>query len=129
MTSNIPQSDYLLAIFSAARAAHLTDPMPSAELRKERLSRLEAALPKYETELIAAMNADFRHRSESDSGIFDITVPLGDIRRNRRSVKRWMKPRRVGVPRRRQSRDAEAIGTAVHDFSRLAHKARTLQAS
>jgi len=98
MTSNLPQSDYLLAIFSAARAAHLTDPMPSAELRKERLSRLEAALLKYENDLIAAMNADFRHRSESDSAIFDITVPLGDIRRNRRSVKRWMKPRKVGVP-------------------------------
>ncbi|WP_298452833.1 coniferyl aldehyde dehydrogenase [uncultured Marinobacter sp.] len=98
MTSNPPQSDQLLAIFSAARAAHLTDPMPSAALRKERLSRLETALLKYEPELVAAMNADFRHRSEADSSIFDITVPLGDIRRNRRSVKRWMKPRKVGVP-------------------------------
>lgn len=98
MTSNPPQSDYLSAIFSAARAAHLTDPMPSAELRRERLSRLETALLKYEPELVAAMNTDFRHRSESDSGIFDITIPLGDIRRNRRSVKRWMKPRKVGVP-------------------------------
>ncbi|WP_309045028.1 coniferyl aldehyde dehydrogenase [Marinobacter sediminicola] len=98
MTSNPPQSDHLLAIFSAARAAHLTNPMPSAALRKERLSRLETALLKYEPELVAAMNADFRHRSEADSSIFDITVPLGDIRRNRRSVKHWMKPRKVGVP-------------------------------
>ncbi|MCK0165198.1 coniferyl aldehyde dehydrogenase [Marinobacter sp. S6332] len=98
MTSNISQTDNLSAIFSAARAAHLTDPMPSVELRKERLSRLETALLKYETELVAAMNEDFRHRSDADSSIFDITIPLGDIRRNRRSVKRWMKPRRVGVP-------------------------------
>ncbi|MEM1299920.1 MAG: aldehyde dehydrogenase family protein [Pseudomonadota bacterium] len=84
---------------SAMQSAHKADPVPSAEVRIDRLRRLERALLGAKDELIAAMQADFCHRSAFEADLADITMTLGEIRENRKSLKRWMKPRRVGVPK------------------------------
>ncbi|MFE3837285.1 aldehyde dehydrogenase family protein [Pseudogemmobacter sonorensis] len=88
----------LHAGFAAARAAHLAAPMPPAALRIDRLRRLEAALLAREEDLVAAMRADFGHRSAFEARVFDVTFPLGEIRSNRRHLRRWMRARRVGMP-------------------------------
>ena len=84
--------------FEAAAVAFRAEPNPGRAVRRERLQRLEAALLDHADRLVAAMKADFGHRSDSDASIFDITIPLGDIRRNRRHLAQWMKPRNKGMP-------------------------------
>lgn len=88
----------LRAAFDAARAAHLAEPNPPRALRKDRLKRLEAALEAYGDRLVKAMSEDFSHRSEAESSSFDVTIPIGDVRHNRRKLGKWMRPRRAGMP-------------------------------
>ncbi|SNX70169.1 coniferyl-aldehyde dehydrogenase [Cereibacter ovatus] len=85
-------------LLDALRRAHLADPDPDAPIRIDRLRRLETALQAWESRLVAAIHADFGHRSAAESGLFDITLPIADIRFARRSLRRWMRPRRVAVP-------------------------------
>lgn len=85
--------------FDAMRAAHSSAPDPDYACRKDRLQRLESGLLRFEQPLMEAMNADFSHRSPSEAGSFDITIPIGDIRMNRRNLRRWMRPRRYGMPK------------------------------
>jgi acyl-CoA reductase-like NAD-dependent aldehyde dehydrogenase len=88
----------LTAQFQRTLAAHRAQVYPSAATRRDRLSRLEAALLSHADELVQAMQADFGYRSPTEAAVFDVTVPLGDIRQNRRHLNSWMKPRRVGMP-------------------------------
>ena len=80
-------------LLDALRRAHLADPDPDAPIRIDRLRRLETALQAWEPRLVAAMHADFGHRSAAESGLFDITLPIADIRFARRSLRRWMRLR------------------------------------
>ena len=88
------QPTELSTAFDAARAAYLDDPYPSYATRKDRLTRLEQGLLRFADRLEKAMVEDFSHRSLIEVSMSDITLPLGDIRMNRRHLKKWMKPRR-----------------------------------
>lgn len=85
--------------FQAMKQAHMADPNPDYATRKARLDRLEVALLRFADQLMAAMTQDFSHRSPSEAGTFDVTIPLGDIRMNRRHLRRWMRPRRYPMPK------------------------------
>jgi coniferyl-aldehyde dehydrogenase len=91
-------TQHLTASFERARSAVLIEPNPTVQVRQDRLRRLEAALLTHAEALVEAMQADFGHRSAAESEMFDVTMPLGDIRHNRRNLARWMKIRRVGMP-------------------------------
>lgn len=88
----------LEARLAALQRAHAADPDPGAARRLDRLDRLQAALLAWEARLVAAMTEDFGHRSAAESGLFDITLPLSDIRFVRRHLAGWMRTRRVPVP-------------------------------
>ncbi|PIE12551.1 MAG: coniferyl aldehyde dehydrogenase [Rhodobacterales bacterium] len=75
------------------------DPNPDLAMRKDRLNRLETAMLRFADRLVTAMNEDFSHRSASEAGTFDVTIPIGDIRMNRRKLRSWMRPRRYHMPK------------------------------
>lgn len=85
----------LQATFESQRWAARRDGPPSYEVRRDRLDKLQAILERYEDELVAAMAADFGHRSPHESRLLDVVTAIGDIKEIRRRLKTWMKPRRV----------------------------------
>lgn len=85
--------------FQAMKQAHQTDPNPDYATRKDRLKRLEATLLRFSDQLVTAMTQDFSHRSPSEAATNDVTIPLGDIRMNRRNLRKWMRPRRYHMPK------------------------------
>ncbi|WP_417241755.1 coniferyl aldehyde dehydrogenase [Celeribacter sp.] len=84
--------------FEIMKSAHRSAPALGADGRIAQLDALEAALLAHEAELIAAMSADFSHRSAQECRTFDIATSLSDIRTNRKHLKRWMRVRRVKTP-------------------------------
>jgi len=86
-------------IFRVMKAAHGEDINPDYKARRDRLMRLEQTLLAFTDRLMAAMMKDFGHRSPAESGNFDITLLLGDIRMNRDKMKEWMRPRSYAIPK------------------------------
>ncbi|WP_236021099.1 coniferyl aldehyde dehydrogenase [Sedimentimonas flavescens] len=86
------------AALALMKSAFAAEPYPAIDVRRDRLDRLERALRDYSDTLVEAMSADFSYRSPHESRIYDITASLGAVRFARRNLKRWMKPRRVGMP-------------------------------
>ncbi len=80
------------------KAAHAKDPFPTARQRKDRLSRLEAALWAWEDRLVEAMSEDFGYRVPIESRFADIVVTVASARHARRKLGRWMKRRFVPTP-------------------------------
>ena len=69
------------------------------DTRIQRLKTLERILTDNQDALVKAMSDDFSHRSADEARAADITITIGDIRQNIRKLKKWMKPRRTGVPK------------------------------
>ncbi|MEM9013327.1 MAG: coniferyl aldehyde dehydrogenase [Pseudomonadota bacterium] len=89
----------LRATFETMRTAYTQDTNPSYVVRKGRLDRLEQAVEAYADRLVAAMQADFSHRSAAECNSYDVTLPIGEIRSAKRHLRGWMRRRRVGVPK------------------------------
>jgi len=66
----------------------------TAKERIERLGRLARAMDVSKTEILAAIHADFR-KSPAEALLTEIFVVATEIASARRSLRRWMKPRRV----------------------------------
>ena len=70
---------------------------PSLEQRHADLGRLRAAFARRLEAMDAAIRADFGHRSPHENLISEAMVTLAEIDLARRKLRRWAKPRRVGV--------------------------------
>lgn len=70
---------------------------PSLEQRHADLGRLRAAFSRRLEAMDAAIRADFGHRSPHENLISEAMVTLAEIDLARRKLRRWAKPRRVGV--------------------------------
>ena len=82
---------------------------PSLDQRRDDLQRLRAALKARLPQMADAISADFGHRSPHESMIADGMTVLGDIDHLLKHLRRWARPRRVGVgwrfwPARAQTR-------------------------
>ena len=89
----------LHARLAAARAAFSADPFPSAAARRDRLGRLLDVLDD-EQGFVAAIDADFGHRSAHETRLAELYVVAAEVRHARRHVGRWMRPRAVSTPLR-----------------------------
>ncbi|MGD9815692.1 MAG: coniferyl aldehyde dehydrogenase [Hyphomonadaceae bacterium] len=65
---------------------------PSAELRKDRLTRCIDLLLTYKDDFIAAMNADFGARSPDMTALTDIAGAISPLKSARAQLERWMRP-------------------------------------
>ena len=84
--------------FDQWREAHLADPMPGLETRRDRLQRLLKGLEVREEAFTQAISADFGQRSAFETANYDITVTLADIKYQIRNLARWMRIRKRSVP-------------------------------
>ena len=95
---NLGSLEILQPGFDQMREAHLADPMPELETRRDRLQRLLKGLEEREEAFIQAISKDFGQRSAFETANYDITVTLADIKYQIRNLARWMRIRKRSVP-------------------------------
>ena len=91
---NIDAQAVLANTFAAARKAYERDRMPSADARRDALSRLERLLTENTSAIEAAISADFGNRSAHETRLLEIFPALSAVRDARKHVKSWMKSKR-----------------------------------
>lgn len=84
-------------IFSAMHAASRAQVRVSREWRASRLDALAALVLENVDAFVAAIDADFGHRSGHETRLLEIFPGIEAIRHNRRHVGAWMRPRRRPV--------------------------------
>ncbi len=87
----------LQGILDAQKARFLTDATKSCDWRNEQLDRLERMLREHRDEFCAALYQDFRKPPFEQ--LFEITVPIGNIRYYRENLKGLMAPQPVAIPK------------------------------
>lgn len=85
----------LSRLLTRQRKAFLSDMSPSREARVDRLDRLAAMVERHAARFVEVISEDFGHRSAFETRGTDIDAVLSMIRHARRSLGRWMRPRRV----------------------------------
>jgi coniferyl-aldehyde dehydrogenase len=90
-------SDNPAAIVARQRAAFLRDGPPSLDDRKRDLNTLKQAIVEREEAFVAALDADFGHRSREETMLFDVGSTVGGIHYLLSNVARWMRPEERGV--------------------------------
>lgn len=97
-------TDSLQAAFDLQRSAVLTEGVPSAQTRRDRLSRAVDMLVSSQKQLCETLSHDFGQRPVQISRFLDILPAVHSLKLARRRVHRWMKPKRsmpglpLGVP-------------------------------
>ena len=97
MMTQIDTDSGLTAILARQRAAFLRDGPPSLAERKRDLNKLKTAILKREEAFVAALDADFGHRSREETMLFDIGSTVSAINYLLSNVARWMRPEPRGV--------------------------------
>ena len=88
----------LHAAFATLRAASKHGCTPLYAARMDRLRRLLALTAHHQDRILAAISADFGHRSAHEMQLAEIFTTMSAIRQNMRHLRQWMKPRRVPTP-------------------------------
>jgi len=83
---------------SAQRAAFLRDGPPGFEQRRADLLKLKAAILSNQSQIAAALQADFGHRSTYDTDIMEVVPLVQGINYQLRHLRRWMRPAKRHVP-------------------------------
>ncbi|WP_244858683.1 MULTISPECIES: coniferyl aldehyde dehydrogenase [Lysobacteraceae] len=96
LTIATPPAADLPATLERLRTAWLAN-KPGLEQRRADLGRLRHVLSRRLEAMDAAIRADFGHRSTHENLISEAMVTLSEIDLARRKLRRWAKPRRVGV--------------------------------
>ena len=90
-------TEFLGAKVEAQRAYFHTGATLSRKFRLEQLERLEEALNDWEQALCEALWKDL-HKSYEEAVMTELSIVRGEIRDQRRHLKRWMRPRRLSSP-------------------------------
>lgn len=88
-------SDVVQATHARLQAGYAQEPNPSADVREDRLTRLEKVLVKNTESIVAAVDADFGGRSRHETLVADVLTVLDSTRTARRHVRAWMRPESV----------------------------------
>ena len=88
----------MLATLDRQRQSYLAEGEVTATVRNDRLERAAHLLIDHKDKLAEAMNADFGHRSVTQSMFTDIAASVGPLRHAQKHLRQWMKSekRRVG---------------------------------
>ncbi|MBN1537111.1 MAG: coniferyl aldehyde dehydrogenase [Anaerolineales bacterium] len=100
-TKNVNHEDarsQLNAILEKQRVSYLSAEGSPAEERIDRLSRCANMLDKYQAELVAALAADYGHRSAGQTRVMEIYPAISACKHAIKHVSKWMKPKRKPLP-------------------------------
>jgi coniferyl-aldehyde dehydrogenase len=86
------------ALFAAQRRAYAAERDPTLAVRRDRLDRLATLIATRESDIIAAIAADFGARSAQETRITELFLVMAGLRHARRNLARWMRPRRAPTP-------------------------------
>ncbi|MBU1295584.1 MAG: coniferyl aldehyde dehydrogenase [Gammaproteobacteria bacterium] len=84
--------DDIYSALSRLKNVAQQNPLPSAEERRQCLTRLQAALMDHETSLLDALQKDFGQRAHEESRLLELVPLLGEIKHAKRHLVKWMKP-------------------------------------
>jgi len=79
-------------VFDTQRETFRAQTQPSLAERKARLRALRTQLQRYQDAIVAAMSADFGHRSAVDTKFLDLMGCILHINHTLRHLRGWMKP-------------------------------------
>src|SRR5450432_3177556 len=88
----------LARTYAAQRAAFEVERDPSLAVRRDRLRRLALLTGEHESEIVAAIAADFGTRPAQETQLAELFMVSVGIRHARRHLVRWMAQRRVHTP-------------------------------
>ncbi len=81
-----------LPLLGAQQRAFTQQPYPSADIRRDRLTRLLKLISENQQPIAAAIAADFSCRPNTETQIIEIFPSLETVRHARRHLRRWMRP-------------------------------------
>jgi coniferyl-aldehyde dehydrogenase len=85
------------ALLALQKRAHARNGPPDARARKQRLTRCVELVLNHQSELVAAIQADFGVRSVDMTRLTDIAGAIGPLKYARDHLEAWMKPRKRAV--------------------------------
>lgn len=88
----------LRVLLDRQRTAFRQAPAPTLGERRATLARLTAVIQQHQDQLIAAVSADFSHRSRQDTILGDLFPTRSAIHHLSKQLRSWMKPERRPVP-------------------------------
>lgn len=88
----------LNAILEKQRQSYLASGGSPAEERIDRLNRLAGMLDKYQKDIVAALAADYGHRSAGQSTVMEIFPAISACKHASKHVRKWMRPDRKQLP-------------------------------
>jgi coniferyl-aldehyde dehydrogenase len=83
--------------FARMQTAFDADRAPGLAVRRDRLARVARMTRQHARDIIAAISADFGHRSPHETLIADLLAVDEAIKHARRHLARWMRPQRVAT--------------------------------
>lgn len=89
----------LQAALQRQRAAYLRDPVPDHAARCADLRKLERFVREHQEAIVAAICADYGHRSRHETLLTEVLPVLKGIAHALRHLKRWMRPQRRPIDR------------------------------
>jgi coniferyl-aldehyde dehydrogenase len=95
-TSNAPLPPLRQAC-ERMRAAFQADMAPTLAIRRDRLARVARMTRRHARQIIAAISADFGHRSPHETLIADLLAVDEAIKYARRHLAGWMRPQRIAT--------------------------------
>ena len=95
--TDLPLAERLRASLATQRAAYRAHPEPSYADRKDDLKRLRAFLREHQEELVAAISADYGHRSRHETLLCEIAPAVDGIAYALKHLRSWMQPERRHV--------------------------------
>lgn len=85
-------SKRLKRIFKLQQEAHLKNPNPSIESRKELMNRIPDMVRKYRSKIKEGLVADFGSHSEETTDLFEIVASFDRAQYYTSNLKKWLKP-------------------------------------
>ncbi len=85
-------SERLKKIFKLQREAHLKNPNPSIDERKELMNRIPDMVRKYRSKIKEGLVADFGSHSEETTDLFEIVAAFDRAKYYTSNLAKWMKP-------------------------------------
>ncbi len=91
--------DRLQSVLAAQRRAYHAHPVPSLAERRADLGALARFVRENRAEIVAAISADYGHRSTHETLLTEVAPVLAAIRHARKHLRTWMRPQKRGVDR------------------------------